>query len=84
MVRARVESLCQAHISFQIRHKITVVEFVVVELEEGKVRTTPIDRQVDVQTIAQGVQQVWGLDTLGLAPSVKDGEERTSEVTDEY
>ena len=51
MVRAWVESLGQAHVSLQVSHKIAVVELVVVELEEGKVLTTPIDRQVDVETI---------------------------------
>jgi hypothetical protein len=53
-----MQPLCQAHVSFQICHKVAVVELVVVELEEGKVRTTPMYRQVDVQTIAQRVQQV--------------------------
>ena len=64
MVRAWVKSLGQAHVSLQVCHKIAVVELVVVKLEEGKVRTTPIDRQVDVQTIAQRVQQVRGVDTF--------------------
>ena len=64
MVCAWVESLGQAHVSLQVCHKVAVVEFVVVELKEGEVSTAPIDCQVDVDTIAQRVQQVRGLDTL--------------------
>ena len=58
MVRAWVKSLSQPHVSLQVCHKVAVVEFVVVELEGSEVSTAPIDCQVDVDTIAQRVQQV--------------------------
>ena len=58
MVRAWVKSLGQSHVSLQVCHKVAVVELVVVELEEGKVGTTPINCEVDVATIAQRMQQV--------------------------
>ena len=51
-----------------------------VELKERKARAAPVDRQVDVQSIAQGVQQVRSIDARGIASSVKYGKELTLAV----